>query len=54
MAVQFVYPLKTRRRFKSCKLYRSSVDKFNVSIGCGKDIYGRYCIQKRNNDYFCS
>ena len=35
-------------------MYSSSFDKFYVAIACSKDIYGRYCIQKSNNDHFHS
>ena len=52
IAVDFVYSLKTKRRFKSCKLYGSSFDKINVITACCADIYGHYCIKKSNNDQF--
>ena len=33
-------------------MYRSSLDKFYLNIVCCEDIYGRYCVQKGNNDHF--
>ena len=33
-------------------MYSSSFDKFHVIIACCEDIYGRYCIEKKNNDHF--
>ena len=37
---------------KSCKPYISSFSKIYVITVCHVDIYGRYCIQKSNNDHF--
>ena len=37
---------------QSCKMYISSFGKICVITVCHEDIYGRYCIQKSNNDYF--
>ena len=37
---------------QSCKAYISSFGQIYVSTVCHEDIYGRYCIQKSNNDHF--
>ena len=36
----------------SFKIYISSFGKMYVITVCHEDIYGRYCIQKSNNDHF--
>ena len=33
-------------------MYDLSFDKINVIIACCEDVYGRYCIQKSENDHF--
>ena len=37
---------------QSCKTYISTFGKIYVITVCHEDIYGRFCIQKNNNDHF--
>ena len=47
IAVDFIYSLKTKRRFKShAKCTVLSFDKINVIIACCEDIYGRFAWKK--------
>ena len=47
MAVNFVYSLKTKQQFWSCKMYSSSFNMFYIIISSCEDIYGHYyCVQK--------
>ena len=50
IVVEFVYAIKTWRRFNF--LAKSHFDKIYDIIVCCEDIYGRYSIQRSNNDYF--
>ena len=45
-SLEFLYSLKIRQLFWSCKIYSSNLDKFKVFTARCEDIYGHYCIQK--------
>ena len=52
IAVDFVYSLKTNNDLMVTQNVWLNCDKIYVIIACCEDIYGRFCIKKRNNDHF--